>query len=67
MMKVEEIKRAVFSVAGIGTRFFPATKAMPKELSPIVDKPRVQYAAERAIAARIDELIFVTGRCKRTN
>lgn len=60
-----QIKKAVFPVAGFGTRFLPATKAMPKELLPIVDKPLIQYAAEEAIAAGIDTLIFVTGRNKR--
>ena len=60
-----KIKKAVFPVAGFGTRFLPATKAMPKELLPIVDKPLIQYAAEEAIAAGIDTLIFVTGRNKR--
>ncbi len=59
------IKKAVFPVAGLGTRFLPATKAMPKELLPIIDKPIVQYAVEEAIAAGITELIFVTGRNKR--
>jgi UTP--glucose-1-phosphate uridylyltransferase len=60
-----KVKKAVFPVAGFGTRFLPATKAMPKELLPIVDKPLIQYAAEEAIAAGIDTLIFVTGRNKR--
>ena len=60
-----KIRKAVFPVAGFGTRFLPATKAMPKELLPIVDKPLIQYAAEEAIAANIDTLIFVTGRNKR--
>jgi UTP--glucose-1-phosphate uridylyltransferase len=60
-----KINKAVFPVAGFGTRFLPATKAMPKELLPIVDKPLIQYAAEEAIAAGIDTLIFVTGRNKR--
>ena len=60
-----KIKKAVFPVAGFGTRFLPATKAMPKELLPIVDKPLIQYAAEEAIAAGIDTLIFVTGKNKR--
>ena len=60
-----QIRKAVFPVAGFGTRFLPATKAMPKELLPIVDKPLIQYAAEEAIAAGIDTLIFVTGRNKR--
>jgi len=61
----KKIKKAVFPVAGFGTRFLPATKAMPKELLPIVDKPLIQYAVEEAIAAGIDTLIFVTGRNKR--
>jgi len=60
-----KIRKAVFPVAGFGTRFLPATKAMPKELLPIVDKPLIQYAVEEAIAANIDTLIFVTGRNKR--
>ena len=59
------IRKAVFPVAGLGTRFLPATKAMPKELLPIVDKPLIQYAVEEAICAGIDTLIFVTGRNKR--
>ncbi len=60
-----KITKAVFPVAGLGTRFLPATKAMPKELLPIIDKPIVQYAVEEAVAAGITELIFVTGRNKR--
>lgn len=59
------IKKAVFPVAGLGTRFLPATKAMPKELLPIIDKPIVQYAVEEAVAAGITDLIFITGRAKR--
>lgn len=59
------IRKAVFPVAGLGTRFLPATKAMPKEMLPIVDKPLIQYAVEEAVAAGITELIFVTGRNKR--
>lgn len=59
------IRTAVFPVAGFGTRFLPATKSMPKELLPIVNKPLIQYAAEEAISAGIDTLIFVTGRNKR--
>ncbi|TVP72664.1 MAG: UTP--glucose-1-phosphate uridylyltransferase [Rhodobacteraceae bacterium] len=59
------ITKAVFPVAGLGTRFLPATKAMPKELLPIIDKPIVQYAVEEAVAAGITEIIFVTGRNKR--
>lgn len=61
----DKVRKAVFPVAGFGTRFLPATKAMPKELLPIVDKPLIQYAAEEAIAAGIDTLIFITGRNKR--
>jgi UTP--glucose-1-phosphate uridylyltransferase len=59
------VRKAVFPVAGLGTRFLPATKASPKEMLPVVDKPIIQYAAEEAIAAGITELIFVTGRTKR--
>lgn len=62
---MQKFQKAVFPVAGFGTRFLPATKAMPKELLPIVDKPLIQYAAEEAISAGIDTLIFVTGRNKR--
>ena len=62
---VKKIRKAVFPVAGFGTRFLPATKAMPKELMPIVDKPLIQYAAEEAVEAGLDTLIFVTGRNKR--
>ena len=60
------IRKAVFPVAGLGTRFLPATKANPKEMLPVVDKPLIQYAAEEAVAAGIDVLIFVTGRSKRS-
>lgn len=60
-----KIRKAVFPVAGLGTRFLPATKANPKEMLPIVDKPLVQYAAEEAVAAGIDTLIFIIGRNKR--
>ena len=60
-----KIKKAIFPVGGLGTRFLPATKSMPKEMLPIVDKPLIQYAAEEAVAAGIDTLIFVTGRNKR--
>lgn len=63
---MKQVTKAVFPVAGMGTRFLPATKASPKEMLPIVDKPLIQYAAEEAIAAGIDELIFVTGRNKRS-
>ena len=60
------IRKAIFPVAGLGTRFLPATKASPKEMLHVVDKPLIQYAAEEAIAAGITELIFVTGRSKRS-
>jgi UTP--glucose-1-phosphate uridylyltransferase len=59
------IKKAVFPVAGLGSRFLPATKAQPKEMLPIVDKPLIQYAVEEAVAAGIKEMIFITGRNKR--
>ncbi len=62
---MSKITKAVFPVAGMGTRFLPATKASPKEMLPIVDKPLIQYAVEEAVAAGITELIFVTGRSKR--
>ena len=59
------INKAIFPVAGLGTRFLPATKAQPKEMLPVVDKPLIQYAVEEAYAAGIREMIFVTGRSKR--
>jgi UTP--glucose-1-phosphate uridylyltransferase len=59
------VRKAVFPVAGLGTRFLPVTKASPKEMLPIVDKPLIQYAVEEAMAAGITEMIFVTGRGKR--
>ncbi len=59
------IRKAVFPVAGMGTRFLPATKASPKEMMPVVDKPLIQYAVEEALAAGITEMIFITGRSKR--
>ena len=58
------IKKAIFPVGGLGTRFLPATKAMPKEMLPVIDKPLIQYAVEEAAAAGIEEFIFVTGRNK---
>lgn len=64
MQKVT-LKKAVFPVAGLGTRFLPATKAQPKEMLPVVDKPLIQYAVEEAYAAGIRHMIFVTGRNKR--
>lgn len=67
MEKIQKpIRKAVFPVAGLGTRFLPATKASPKEMLPIVDKPLIQYAAEEAVAAGIEQLIFVTSSGKRT-
>ena len=60
------LRKAVFPVAGLGTRFLPATKANPKEMLPVVDKPLIQYAAEEAEAAGADSLVFITGRNKRS-
>ncbi|RJG02030.1 UTP--glucose-1-phosphate uridylyltransferase GalU [Noviherbaspirillum sedimenti] len=60
------IRKAVFPIAGLGTRFLPATKASPKEMLPVVDKPLIQYAVEEAYAAGIRQMIFVTGRTKRS-
>ena len=62
---VRPVRKAVFPVAGFGTRFLPATKAQPKEMLPVVDKPLIQYAVEEAYAAGIRHMIFVTGRNKR--
>jgi UTP--glucose-1-phosphate uridylyltransferase len=62
----QRIRKAVFPVGGLGTRFLPATKSMPKEMLPVVDKPLIQYAVEEAQAAGIEEFIFVTGRAKTT-
>ncbi len=61
---MSQIRRAVFPAAGLGTRFLPATKAQPKEMLPLVDKPLIQYVVEEAVAARIENLIIVTGRGK---
>ena len=63
---MNKVRKAVFPVAGLGTRFLPATKANPKEMLPVVDKPLIQYAAEEAVIAGIDTLIFITGRNKRS-
>lgn len=60
-----KVKKAVFPVAGLGTRFLPATKASPKEMLPLIDKPLVQYVVEEAVAAGIEQILFVTGRSKR--
>jgi len=62
---MQKIKKAIFPVAGFGTRFLPATKAQPKEMLTVVDKPVIQYLVEQAVAAGIEEIIFVTGRGKR--
>jgi UTP--glucose-1-phosphate uridylyltransferase len=61
---IKRVRKAIFPVGGLGTRFLPATKAMPKEMLPVVDKPLIQYAVEEAQAAGIEEFIFVTGRDK---
>ncbi len=63
---MKKVRKAVFPVAGMGTRFLPATKASPKEMLPIVDKPLVQFAVEEAVAAGVTDMIFVTGRSKRS-
>ncbi len=60
-----KVRKAVFPVAGLGTRFLPATKAMPKEMLPVVDKPLIQYAVEEALRAGIEDIIFVTGKGKQ--
>jgi UTP--glucose-1-phosphate uridylyltransferase len=62
---MQSVRKAIFPVAGLGTRFLPATKAQPKEMLPVVDKPLIQYAVEEAYAAGVREMIFVTGRHKR--
>lgn len=64
--QMQKVRKAVFPVAGMGTRFLPATKASPKEMMPVVDKPLIQYAVEEALAAGITEMIFITGRNKRS-
>jgi UTP--glucose-1-phosphate uridylyltransferase len=63
-MPIKPLRKAVFPVAGLGTRFLPATKAMPKEMLTVVDKPLIQYAVEEALEAGIEQIIFVTGRGK---
>ena len=63
-MQLKKLRKAVFPVAGLGTRFLPATKAMPKEMLTVVDRPLIQYAVEEALEAGIEQLIFVTGRGK---
>ncbi|MGA9958990.1 MAG: sugar phosphate nucleotidyltransferase, partial [Acidobacteriaceae bacterium] len=63
-MSKNRIRKAVFPAAGLGTRFLPATKAIPKEMLPVVDKPIIQYGVEEAIAAGCDQIIIITGRGK---
>lgn len=63
---MKRVRKCVFPVAGLGSRFLPATKASPKEMMPIVDKPLIQYAVEEAVAAGITDMIFITGRNKRS-
>ncbi|MDE2310824.1 MAG: NTP transferase domain-containing protein, partial [Betaproteobacteria bacterium] len=62
---MKKITKAVFPVAGMGSRFLPATKASPKEMMPVVEKPLIQYAVEEAVAAGITDMVFITGRNKR--
>ena len=64
---MNKVTKAVFPVAGMGTRFLPATKASAKEMMPVVDKPLIQYAVEEAVAAGMTEMIFITGRGKRAH
>ena len=64
-MTVKQVKKAIIPAAGLGTRFLPATKAMPKEMLPIVDKPTIQYIVEEAVASGIEDIIIVTGKGKR--
>ena len=64
-LDLSKVTKAVIPVAGFGTRFLPATKATPKEMFPVVDKPLAQYAVEEAAAAGIEEIIFITGQAKR--
>lgn len=61
----EKVKKAIIPAAGLGTRFLPATKAMPKEMLPIVDKPTIQYIVEEAVRSGIEDIIIVTGKGKR--
>lgn len=65
-MYLLEVKKAIIPVAGLGTRFLPATKSMPKEMLPIIDKPVINFVVEEALASGIDDIIFVTGRSKRS-
>ena len=63
---MDKITKAVFPVAGLGTRFLPATKAIPKEMLPIIDKPLIEYAVEEAVLAGITDIIFITSHTKRS-
>ncbi len=63
---MSEVKKAVIPAAGLGTRFLPATKAQPKEMLPVVDKPAIQYVVEEAVAAGLDDVLMITGRSKRS-
>ncbi len=63
--RFEKVRKAIIPAAGLGTRFLPATKAMPKEMLPIVDKPTIQYIVEEAIESGIEDIIIVTGKGKR--
>ena len=62
---IKPVRKAVIPAAGLGTRFLPATKATPKEMLPIVDKPTIQYIVEEALAAGIEDILVITGRSKR--
>ena len=64
-MSTQKIRKAIIPAAGLGTRFLPATKAMPKEMLPIVDKPTIQYIVEEAVKSGIEDIIIVTGKEKR--
>jgi UTP--glucose-1-phosphate uridylyltransferase len=64
-VELKKVRKAIIPAAGLGTRFLPATKAMPKEMLPIVDKPTIQYIVEEAIASGIEDIIIVTGKGKR--
>ena len=63
---MQKIRKAIIPAAGLGTRFLPATKAQPKEMLPIVDKPAIQFIVEEAIASGIEEILIITGRNKRS-
>ena len=64
--EIMKIRKAIIPAAGLGTRFLPATKAQPKEMLPIVDKPTIQYIVEEAVQSGIEDIIIVTGRSKRS-